>query len=99
MKKHRKTGVKTEVPKIKITDKTINEVLNSVNISNNTQDDFLESFCHKYSNINSSVIGGVTQRMMVDIEKREKKKIELEKAEEIYKLLQQKPLDKEEKEE
>lgn len=75
----------------------MDDIINSIHLKNDLPEDFLESFCHKYSNINSTVPGGFTERMIADIEKREKKHTEIEKAEELFKIMQQKPLDKEDK--
>lgn len=84
--------------RVDIDDNTVDEIVHSIDYINDTPEDFLESFCHKYTNINSSVPASFTERMLLDIEKREKKQQELEKAERAYQLLHQRPLDKEEKE-
>lgn len=75
----------------------MDDIINSIHLRNDCPEDFLESFCHKYSNINSTIPGGFTERMIADIEKREKKHSEIEKAEELFKIMQERPLDKDEK--
>lgn len=57
------------------------------------------SFLQKYDNINSSVSGGFDERMKADIERRVNKSKHIQKAEELFQLLNQRPLDREEKEE
>ena len=99
LRKNWKPNKRGNSSKIEINDETIDGIFNSINLDSNTPGDFLESFCHKYTNINSSIAGGVTERMLADIEKREKKQQELEKAEQLYQVLHQRPLDNKGKEE
>lgn len=97
MKKAWKSSRRPHREKVDIDDHTVNEIVNSIQIENETPEDFLESFCHRYTNINTAMAASVTERMLADIEKRERKQHELEKAEKAYKLMHQRPLDKEEK--
>lgn len=99
MKKSWKSSLKPESPKVDLDQSAMEEIVNSMALHGNDQEKFLESFCHKYSNINCSVEGGFSERMKADIEKRARKTKEIQKAEELFQLLNQKPIDKEEKEE
>lgn len=69
-----------------------------MNIRKDASSDFLESFCHKYVGINNSTGGWFTDRMMADIEKRERKHKELMRVEKAYERMHQRSLDKFEKE-
>ena len=60
--------------------------------------DYLESFCHKYVSLNNSTGECFTERMIADIEKREKKHQELMRVEKAYERMHQRSLDKFEKE-
>jgi hypothetical protein len=99
MKKVWKSKRRPQQSKVQIDEGTIDDIMNTIHLKNECSNDFLESFCHKYTNINSKVPGGFSERMTADIEKREKKQLEIEKAEELFKILGQKPLDNEEKDE
>ncbi|CAI2381388.1 unnamed protein product [Moneuplotes crassus] len=99
MKKSWKSSCKPESPKVELDNEQINLILSSISIHSDDKEKFLKSFCHKYSNLNSSVKGGFSERMKADIEKRENKSKELQKAEELYRLLNERPLDKEQKDE
>lgn len=63
--------------KIELNDETIDRLVNSIDRLHETPEDFLESFCQKYTNLNSTVGVTVDERMQNDIEKREKKQKEL----------------------
>jgi hypothetical protein len=99
LKKVWKSHRRPQKSKVEIDEETIDDILNNIHLKNERPEDFLESFCHKYTNINSEMQGGFSERMTADIEKREKKQLEIEKAEELFKILGQKPLDNEEKDE
>lgn len=99
MNKRLKNSYKQERPKTQLDQRQINKILGSLTAHSDNQNNFLESFCHKYSNLNSSVEGCFSERMRADIEKRAKKAEELERAENLFNSLHQKPIGKEEKEE
>jgi hypothetical protein len=61
-------------------------------------EEFMEMFCHKYTNLNTSLGDKFPDRMQADIEKREKRQEEIEKAQKAYDNMQHPPLNKEEKE-
>ena len=62
--------------------------------------DFLETFCHNYTSpSNSNGYGfGFTERMIADIQRREQKQKEFEKAEKNHQISMQPPLSRLEKE-
>lgn len=88
---------KQDSERVSIDGRTVGEIVRSISPDNANAEDFLESFCHKYSNLNNTLAAGVVDRMMADIEKREKKQIELTKAEKAFKKMHQKPIDTSEK--